>query len=162
MVHPTNRVCGLVYAPAISELNIINPTCPTFFYWGQVTHKRTIRGMTKNSPWSVSGDSAERIFQFLGPGCDLQLHVTNEFNFDKALQEMNRWAHNGRTTGRWTGSTGKRVSVASSLSWRQMVQTSWLMSFREPVQRFNPSPIHGSLVMSPFFTSPNHDRYMVY
>lgn len=71
---------------------------------GQCIIKRTLQGLLYAK---LDGDSAERIFQFLGPGCDLQLHVTNEFNFDKALQEMNRYSEarakfsKGRCCGIW-------------------------------------------------------------
>eukprot|EP00435_Cladocopium_sp_Y103_P026649 s305_g6.t1 len=70
---------------------------------GQCIIKRTLQGLLHAK---LDGDSAERIFQFLGPGCDLQLHVTNEFSFDKALQEMNRRSSSakfskGRCCGIW-------------------------------------------------------------
>ena len=60
--------------------------CDVKMFWTWLDITRLVRYRLSASP----GDSAERVFQFLGPGCDLQLQVTAELSFDKAIQEMNR------------------------------------------------------------------------
>eukprot|EP00434_Breviolum_minutum_P021366 symbB.v1.2.018853.t1/scaffold1521.1/size113984/3 len=64
--------------------------------------KRTVQSLLNER---LDGDSAERIFDFLGPGCNFQLHVDGSpaFTFDKALQEMNGRTSTRNSTGNCCG-----------------------------------------------------------